>query len=138
MANNRSAIRAAVKDLLLNNTDAGDHIYTSRKTALWSDSELPAILIYTNQEPATPSSLQSRQYIRKLELLVEVRVQAADNVDNRVDELLGEIEDQLHTDTSLEGTVISTIQTNTEIRVDSDGEQDIGVGVLTFECQYLA
>lgn len=137
MANSRADIRSALQSMLSGATSAGTNVYSNRRTALW-ESELPAILIYSNQESATPESQRVLRYIRTLELLIEVRVQATTAVDDDVDDLLGEIEDLIYADPSIGGTVLKAIQTNTEFRVDSDADQDIGVGVLTFECQYIA
>ena len=139
MANNRAAIRSALANMLSGETAAEANVYPYRETNLWR-SELPAILIYTNQEPAIPESLRGARYIRTLELTVEVRVEKGDSesVDDAVDTLLAEIETLVLADSSIGGTVLSTTQTNTEIRVDSDADRDIGVGVLTFECKYVS
>lgn len=137
MANNRTAIRAALKTMLSGNTSAGTNVYTHRETNLWQ-SELPAILIYSNQERAEPESLRHQRYRRTLELAVEVRVEASTNVDNTIDSLLASIETLVLADTSIGGTVLGTTLTSTEIRVESDAEKDIGVGILNYECLYIA
>ncbi len=137
MANNRPAIRSALKAMLSGNTGAGTNVYSHRQTRLW-ESELPAILIYSNQEPAQPESLRSTRSIRNLELTIEVRLEASANVDDEVDVLLGEIEVLIVANQSLSGTVLSTTLSNTEIRIDSEGQNDIGVGVLTYECKYVS
>jgi CII-binding regulator of phage lambda lysogenization HflD len=135
--NNRTAIRSALTTLLSGETSAGTNVYANRYTSLWQ-SELPAILIYTRQESAVPEAMNQSRYIRTLELSIEVRVEASEDVDDSIDSIIGEIEDQLATDQSIGGTVLSSTQTNTEIRVDSDGEKDIGVGILTLECKYIS
>jgi len=137
MANNRAAIRTALKTILSGATTAGTNVYSHRETALWK-SELPAILIYSNEESTVPESLRATRYVRTLQLTVEARVEATSNVDNTLDALLAEIETIIVANPSITATVLSTVQTNTEIRVESDGEKDIGVGVLTFECKYIA
>lgn len=136
MANNRVAIRAAVKSMLVNVTDAGPNVFTNRETRLW-ESELPAILLSTGQEPVVHESLQGRRYYRTLELLVTVKITATVSVDDELDALVGQIEEILNTEPSFGGTVISSIQTNTEIRVNSEGKEDVAVAVLTFECKYI-
>lgn len=137
MANNRSNIRLAIKNVLLDETDAGSNVYTNRETKLW-ESELPAILIYTAQEPAIPESLSSQRYVRTLELRIEVKVKGTTDVDDSIDEVLGQIEDLIHANPSLNGVVSATILTNTEISLDSDAQEEIGVGVLSYECKYIS
>lgn len=123
--------------MLSGETDAGTNVYTSRETSLWK-SELPAILIYTSQEPTAPESLSARRYIRSLELNIHVKIEATENVDDDLDELVSDIEELIDADQSLGGTVLSAVQTNTEIRVDSEGDKDIGVAIITFECKYIS
>lgn len=137
MANNRAAIREALKVALSAETLAGLNVYTNRETSLWR-SELPAILIYSNQESAVPENLQGRRYYRTLELTVEVRIEASEDASDSVDELLAVIEAIIEEEPTIGGTVQSTILTGTETRVDSEGEKDIGVGVLTYECKYIS
>jgi hypothetical protein len=135
--NNRQAIRSALKAMLSGETTAGANVFTNRETRLWQ-SELPAILIYTNQEPSTPESLSARRYIRNLELVIHVKIEATENVDDDLDQIVTEVEEIIDADQSLQGTVLATSQTNTEIRVDSDGEKDIGIAIITFECKYIS
>lgn len=137
MANNRQAIRTAVQAMLLGNTDADQNVYKNRESKLWQ-SELPSILIYTLQEPSTSESLQSRRYIRDLELLIKVKVEATESVDDVLDALVGEVEDLINADRSLSGTVLSTVQQNTEITIESEGENDVGTAILTFTCKYIS
>jgi hypothetical protein len=137
MANNRANIRAALKNLLNEETTAGENVYSSRGTRYWK-SELPAICIFSSQEPAQPANLQGTRYNRTLELTIEVRVEAGTDADDEVDSLLAEVEALIQEDPSIGGTVQSTILTSTEIRVDSEGEKDMGVGILTYECKYSA
>lgn len=135
--NNRAAVRSALKTILSGATDAGSNVFAHRGTSLWT-SELPAILIYTNQEQAKREALNRSRYIRTIELTIEVKVEAGDDVAEELDALLGQVEDVVQANESINGTVLSTVQTNTEIRVDSDAAQNIGVGTLTFECQYIS
>ncbi len=136
MANNRSDIRAALKLMLSGQTSAGTNIFVERPVR-WR-SKLPAILIYTPEESATPENLQGSRYYRTLTLNIEAQVELTDEVEDSVDSLLAEIEDIIIADKSLMGSVISSQLTNSAIRVDNNGETDIGVGVLTYECKYIS
>jgi hypothetical protein len=137
VANNRAAIRAALVSALSGNTSAGTNVYANRETKLWQ-SELPAILIYTLHEPATPRDLSVRQYIRKLQLAVKVKVESSTTVDDDLDALTAEVEAVIMANSSLSGTVLSTIQTLTEVIVDSTGEEDLATATITFECTYIS
>jgi hypothetical protein len=135
--NNRQAIREALKTMLTGQTVATNNIYSNRKSGLW-ETELPAILIYTTDELAKPVTLQGRQYLRTVQLSVEVRIEGSDTVDDDVDSLLGAIEDIVIADQSIGGTVLITTHTNTQTSINSAADQNIGVGMLSFECQYIA
>lgn len=137
MANNRVAIRAAIQTLLLNATDAEDNVYTNRKNKLW-ESELPAILISTVQEPALPESLSGRRYIRNLEVKLIIKIASTEASDDDLDVLVGQVETLVNANQFLSGTVLSTIQTNTELIFDAEGETDVAVATLTFECKYIS
>jgi hypothetical protein len=137
MANNRSEIRSAIVALLLGNTDADSNVYPNRETKLFQ-SELPAILIYTLHEPSILESQNGMRYIRTLQLAVKIRVQSSETIDDDLDALTAEVETIIANNPSLNGTVLSTIQTLTEVLVDSTGEEDLATATLTFECKYIA
>jgi hypothetical protein len=134
MSNNRANIRTALQTLL---EDVDATVFTSRTSNI-PTKDLPAIIIYTPSEPATPRALGSRQYIRDLEITLEVKVQASSDVDNELDALVSDIEAAIDGDPSVGGTLQSLVQTNTETRVDEQGEQPIGVAVLTFQAKYIS
>lgn len=137
MANNRQAIRTAVMTLLMGNTSADQNVYANRETKLWT-SELPAVLIHTSHEPVVPEGMSGRRYARTLQLVIKIRVQATQTVDDDLDSLAGEVETIIDANPGLGGTVQATIQTGTEIIVDSGGEEDIATATLTFECKYIS
>ncbi len=138
MANNRAAIRSALKALLVDeDTSAGSNVYSNRETALWK-SELPAILIYTSQENATPESFSGRRSIRDLEITIHLKIEATEDIDDDLDAFAGEVEDAIDSDSTVGGTVSGIILKTTEIRIDAEGDKDIGVAVLTYECKYVS
>lgn len=136
MANNRKAIRDALVAMLSGETEAGTNVYANRSTSLWQ-SELPAIMVYTEAESAEPRDLSSRRYIRTLQLRVELKAEANATVDDTLDDLATEVEEIIDEDQSITGTVLSTLLTNTELSVDADGEKEIGICTLNFECKYI-
>lgn len=137
MANNRVAIRAALSALLSGNTNADTNVFINRGSPLWK-TEFPAILVYTKEESATPESIQVRRYIRDLQLLIDVKVQATDASDDALDAVVSQVETIMADNSSISGTVLSSILSKTEISVNSDAEEDIGVATLTYECKYIS
>ena len=137
MAHNRKLIRHAVKDLLIDNTSAGPNVYPNRETNLW-ESELPAILIYTKDEPeAQPRAVNSQQYIRKLTLFIEIKTLATETVDDDLDDLAEEVESIIRANPNLNSTATSVQYKGTEIILDATSETEKGVAILTFEVQYI-
>lgn len=137
MANNRTAIRNAVQSLLLSHTSAGLNVFTNHTSKLWL-SELPAILISTSHEPIIPESMQSKRYLRTLQLSIKVKVVSSETVDDDLDALVGQIETIMAANPGLSGTVLGTIQTQTEIITDGGGESDLATATLTFESKYIS
>jgi len=137
MANNRQAIRAAMKALLLNNTDAGANVYSNRKSPAWQ-SELPAIFIHNHEEPLQSESINVQRYVRNFQVLIDVMAEATASVDDTLDQIAAEVETIIGANPSISGTCISTIQKTTEFKFDSDGETPVGVATITFECQYIS
>jgi hypothetical protein len=126
-----------VKTLLIGQTSAGDSVFINRESRMWK-SELPAIIIFATTEAAQPRALNSKQYLRTLDLLIKIKVSPSDSVDSELDDIAGSVEDLLSADQSLGGTVITSELQNTEITIESDGERDVGVAVLTFTAKYIA
>jgi hypothetical protein len=137
MANNRSAIRAAIQTLLLGATSAANNVYSNRETKLFQ-SELPAILTYTLHEAASAEGLSGRRYVRTMLLAVKIRVEAGDSVDDELDSVVAEVETIIAANSSLSGTVLSCVLVSTEVILDSSGEEDIASATLTYECKYIS
>lgn len=137
MANNRVAIRAAIKTMLSGNTSAGTNVYTNRETRLW-ESELPAILLQTETEPVVPEALNSRRYYRTLELHIKIKAEGTTSVDDTLDALVAEVETIMDANPGLSGSAITSQQTNTTVTLNSDGEKDVGEATLTYEVKYIS
>lgn len=136
MPQSRKLIRDKVRELLLGNTTAGTNVYVNRETSLWT-SELPAILISNGEETAVPRDLRATQHRRTLNLVIEVKVEANDTVDDDLDTIAGEIETILLANPTLDATCISQTYKSATLELDSDSEIEKGVLTLTFEVQYL-
>lgn len=136
MSHKRTTIRNAVVTMLTGSTTAGSNVYANRMTRNWT-SELPAILIYMLDETNVPRDVRSNQYIRTLQLLIEIRTQATTNVDTDIDDIALEVEDLIKADQSLTGNALAAILTSTEVTLDSESELETGVAVLTYEVKYI-
>lgn len=136
MANNRKNIRDAVVTMLSGNTAAGTNVYANRETRLWQ-SELPAILVYTRDESAESRDLSGRQSIRTLDLVIEIKAEANDTIDDDLDDLATEVEDIISADRSLTGTAIAAVYKGTTLALDSDSEIEKGVATITYETKYI-
>lgn len=136
MANNRKAIREAVKAILSGNTSVGSNVYTSRNEPLW-ESELPAILVSTGDEEATPRDNSGRQYIRTLTLTIEIKAEGNATVDDDLDDLANEVETIIVANNSLNATAIAAKYKSTSKTLDAESETEKGVATLTYEVQYI-
>jgi hypothetical protein len=142
MAHKREQIRKAVLAMLSTQaiddsypTNAGENVFANRVAPLWQ-TELPAILIYVNNETAVTRAINSRQSIRSLTLAIEARAEANSELDDALDDLATQIENIITADRSLTGTALGAVLTDTEISLEA-GEKDIGKLVLTFQVQYI-
>lgn len=136
MAHKRTLIRAAVKALLAGNTDAGNNVFTSRKTN-YLVSELPAINIRLGDEEATPRDIRGLIFVRNVALLIEIKASDMTTLDDTLDNIAEEVETALNADKSLGGLVHGTIYRSTsEVEIDEDGNKPIGSITLTFNIQY--
>lgn len=137
MSHTRQNIRDALVTIIQNgNTAAGSNVYPNRETLLW-ESELPAVLVYTKEETADPRSLSGSQSIRTLEMVIEAKVMATENVDDDIDDLCAEIEDLLSANPSLSGNALSCIYKSTNIDLDSSSENQKGTAILTYQVKYI-
>ena len=139
MGNKRTEIRQALKALI--NVEVlftGVTVSTNRRSLVSQREELPAITLMTANESATPEALQQKRYIRKLELRIEYRVDATENVDDLMDDALSQIEDFMLLNRDISGTLLGSELKGTETDVGHEGDQEIGLGVLIYECTYVS
>ncbi len=135
MAHIRKEIRDAIVELLLDETDAGENVYANRETDLW-EAELPAILVYTRDESATPRDLSGRTSIRTLQLIIEIKVYANTTLDDTLDAIALDVEDIMSA-AQIAGTTGRPIYKSTQIELDSGSAKEKGVATLTFDIQYI-
>ena len=137
MTHKRIEIRNYLKDLFSNSIAPVKNIFTSRDQSI-NEEILPSITIFTPEESATPRNLSAKQFIRNLTIKIEVRPEVnAFGPDESADLMMKEVEEFIFTDPSLGGLVHGLVLTSSVVDVNLETEKPVGLGVLTFECQYF-
>lgn len=137
----RQVIRHAVRSLLLGHTAAKDRVHASRDVPL-RRNEVPAVLVYTVEEPVESDSdtTAPRELTRRLRLEIAgvVGPDPADKirVDDALDALALEIETVMHADPFLGGACGDSILENTTISLRPDGEINMGIVALSYRVTY--
>jgi hypothetical protein len=135
MAHQRSNIRTALKTMLIAaNTDVVDRVYTNRVNNL---KGLPSIIISDEGETAVPRDIAATQYIRTLQLEIEITVSGTTEYDVEMDRIAKQIEDVLSSNRSITGTAISSFLINTDMKFGL-GEKPIAQASLHYEIKYIA
>lgn len=140
MAHQRKVIRDAAKAKLLGQTTAGARVYTNRVRPLMSNgwtSELPAIIIYTMDETSDVWNAAPREYMRTVQLMVEIQAAADDSLDDVLDNIADQVELILLRDDTLSETVNDLRMSRTRMALRDEGETLIGACVIQFDAQYL-
>jgi hypothetical protein len=135
----RTVIRRAIRDLLLDTTAAEDRVYTTRMVPL-RKADLPAISIYALTETVDDESVESspRELIRELPVVIQGWVTQTEDVDDVMDALALEIETAMHADPYLGEDVASeSILESTTMDVGRMGEREVGMVELTYLVTYL-
>jgi hypothetical protein len=138
MPHQRTAIRNAVKALLLNHTSAAARVFSTRETP-WERVELPGISIYTLEETVEPESGNTApiELRRTLQLAIEIAIKAKENIDDEIDAVCLQVEKAMHADETLNHTASMSVMGGTEISVVSTGQQLIGLARLIFTVTYF-
>jgi hypothetical protein len=144
VAHARKAIRAAVVAALLTPpTSAGARVYPTRVVP-YKEGELPAIAVYTLTEDLGEDDAAPSQTTRQLDLVVEGWVAQSDDaaIDDDIDDLATEIEAAIEaasTTTEILGGLASELElVRTEMAVNRDGRQLMGIVILTYAVTYQA
>lgn len=142
MAHQRKLIRDAVKAALIGTapgyaTAAGARVESQRVFA-WKENQLPAISVYTVEEPVDPSSRNTapRTLKRNLQLAIECAVKAGTNVDDAIDALAEQVERAMHFDETFGGVCGDSILSATDIEVATEGGLLVGMCRLLYAVTY--
>ncbi len=130
----RHKIREALKEMLLNQTDAGSNVYSNRVSSYWR-SELPCISIFMRDEELSPRDLSAKTYLRKSTITIEIHAEAKEDLDLALDKIADQVEGIILSDISISGTVQGCIFQGIEIDLASGDETTTPIGVLSLNCQ---
>lgn len=133
----RQVIRAAIVALLTGHTAAEARVVPCRRNPL-RQSDLPAISVYTIDETVDDESAATapRELTRRLEVVVQSWVPVTASIDDDMDALALEIETAMHADPFLGGAVGDSILKATNLRIDPEGKEPVGVVTMTYEVTY--
>lgn len=138
----RIFIRNKFVELLLNNTDCAEKVFKNRARPFinmsgWS-SQLPAMVVYTNDESSTQVDVAPARWERRAIIAVEIHA----NADEDTDDLLDHIAEQVETLISRHDWEPYEMKFNivgTQMAVRDMGEERItGACSLSFEMTYYS
>lgn len=141
----RQAIRQAVKALILGDGTQpwADRVWVNRPNPLSQRShqdsalnQLPAVLIYTRTGSDEKFNEAPREYLRTVELVIEIAAAMNDKIDDTLDEYADTIERLILNDPYLGETAADTLLTGSGMTIVDDGEIPIGAVILTFDVTY--
>jgi len=120
-----------------------DRVYTNQSTPQW-DSNLPAILIYPENEVASEFAAAPRELKRVISFRVECLASGPEepnttgkrSVEDLLDDLCEQVECELSRDDTVGCTADDIILTGTEFQFEGDGAFPIGSARMTYEVTY--
>jgi hypothetical protein len=140
MANHiRTQIRDAAVALLDSLETTRDKCTGGRpKSRPIQESELPCLLVYTNEEESEPVSgtMGARRIARAVQLVVHGFVASTGDADETMDTIAKEVEAALAAAPTLGGLSKDLYLTGTTKESDPDAEKPLWELVLTFTCEY--
>jgi len=140
MAHPRELIRKQAVALLLNKTGAGASVYASRIEPFISndwEQELPAIVVYTQDESGELWTAAPREYRRSVELVVEIHASGDSTLDDTLDNLARQVEIELLKDDTLGGTVEDLRYARTRMVLRDEGQSLLGGCRISFDADYI-
>lgn len=140
MAHPRELIRKKVVQYLRGTTNAGASVYASRVAPLISNSwqdELPAICVYTMDDNGEIFNAAPREYLRTVEVVVEIHAKATSDLDDDLDTIARQVEKLLLQDDTLDGLCNDFTYSRTKMVIRDDGEELLGGCRMIFDAEYL-
>ncbi|MCQ9423372.1 hypothetical protein NRB16_07525 [Pseudomonas sp. LJDD11] len=140
MTHPREIIRKQVVAQLVGQTSVGANVFASRVAPLITNgwqNELPAIIVYTLDEQGELLHTAPREYLRTVQLVVEIHASAVDALDDTLDSLARQVENLLLVDDTLGGTVNDLRYASTKMILRDDGDELLGGCRIIFNAEYL-
>ncbi len=138
MASKRKQIRQAVASLLKTPAISGLGNVFSNRIEAYEQSELPAASVFAAIEDPRPRDTSNSRYIRTLNLIVEVVVEANKDLDDKLDDWSDVIEERILTNQELGGLATGITYTGTELVLEGESAQEsVGTARINFEIQYI-
>jgi hypothetical protein len=136
----RRQIREAVATLLTGLTTTGNRVFKSRVQTL-QDNQLPALVILTNEETVTQSSIHSNPLLdRQLSVQVIAKAKANTNLDDTLDQIIKEVEMAVFASNAantLGGLVKGLVLDSIDITFNGEAETKVGEAVMAFTAVYF-
>lgn len=139
MSHKRTEIRAAIKDALVDKTEAGSNVFASRERPFFQ-MPYPAINIVTGDEENRPDGFIDHHLARAVEVSVDAYVEASDesDVDDKLDSIANEIETCLNNRSAFGQSVADATLIRSSPAVDPSGDTLIGRIRLVYRVTYMA
>jgi hypothetical protein len=136
MAHVREQIRNRVVTLLTGLSTTGNRVFKHRYYPM-SDTALPGIIIYTEDESQSYETMGSNRTIKyELTLRVEAFVKAVANYDDTLDDISLEIQNALTADRTLNGLAKDTRMSSFASSGEVGGEQPAFMGRIEIQITY--
>ena len=136
MAHKRQSIRERVASTLTGLTTTGSNVFQSRVYPI-ENTKLPCLLIYTREETSEPLTTNPPRAIEKvLSLVGEGYVKANTNFNDTIDTICEEVEEALFTDRLINDLALDSFLINTDISYNGEGDNPLGIVVMTFQITY--
>lgn len=132
MPHARETIRDAVITAVTGLATTGASVSGSR---VYAFGALPFLNVTTLNDEVVEVTTEG-DVTRDLTVVVEARVKLAADVDDQIDDISAEIEAAIHADRTLGGVVKDIMIQNTEIEINGEEEQLIGIVRMEFLTQY--
>lgn len=148
MSSKRKAIRKAIRNILLNKTEAKDRVFTNQSTPSWVE-DLPVILIYSRSEDNEVFNESPREWKRTVNMAIECIAVAPESpnigdsdesparlLDDLLDDIADKIELELSRDDTLNCTADDINLSSTEFDFEGDGQMPVGSVRLIYQVTY--
>lgn len=138
----RSQIRTAAVEALKGQVAAGDRVFPSLVQPI-PDHMLPALFVYTGDDPVEKVDVSPRRLWRKLELVVHTITALPGDLDGivdtqlQLDEIERLVELILGTDKKLQSLCESIILSRTVVGNQANGSQTVTFAATLFDVTYL-